>query len=94
MFQIEILVYCPLTTRQRLLYQGVKNKISIEDLISSTSHASQAQSTTSSLMNLVMQFRKVGICLIVVLYLNQDFVIIYPHATVSTSEGGIHVIKT
>lgn len=58
--KIEILVYCPLTTRQRLLYQGVKNKISIDDLLhSSTASSSQAQSTTSSLMNLVMQFRKV-----------------------------------
>ncbi|KAL3872724.1 hypothetical protein ACJMK2_035930 [Sinanodonta woodiana] len=58
--KIEILVYCPLTTRQRLLYQAIKNKISIEDLIhSATSNNSQSQSTTSSLMNLVMQFRKV-----------------------------------
>ncbi|XP_070577930.1 chromatin-remodeling ATPase INO80-like [Ptychodera flava] len=59
--KIEVLVYCHLTTRQRLLYQAVKNKISIEDLLQSTrAHtASQVQSTTSSLMNLVMQFRKV-----------------------------------
>ncbi|XP_071081185.1 chromatin-remodeling ATPase INO80-like [Haliotis cracherodii] len=58
--KIEVLVYCPLTSRQKFLYQAVKNKISIEDLINSaTSNTSQAQSTTSSLMNLVMQFRKV-----------------------------------
>ncbi len=58
--KIEILVYCPLTTRQRLLYQAVKNKISIEDLLqSASSNTSQSQSSTSSLMNLVMQFRKV-----------------------------------
>ena len=59
--QIEILVYCPLVKRQRMLYQAVKNKISIEDLLqSSSSNTSVAQTSTSSLMNLVMQFRKVG----------------------------------
>ncbi|KAI1897287.1 hypothetical protein AGOR_G00081770 [Albula goreensis] len=58
--KIEILTYCGLTGRQRLLYQALKNKISIEDLLqSSMGSAQQAQSTTSSLMNLVMQFRKV-----------------------------------
>uniref|UniRef100_A0A3Q4BIZ5 Chromatin-remodeling ATPase INO80 n=1 Tax=Mola mola TaxID=94237 RepID=A0A3Q4BIZ5_MOLML len=49
-----------LTSRQRLLYQALRNKISIEDLLqSSMGTAQQAHSTTSSLMNLVMQFRKV-----------------------------------
>ncbi|XP_037541716.1 chromatin-remodeling ATPase INO80 [Nematolebias whitei] len=58
--KIEILTYCQLTTRQRLLYQALRNKISIEDLLqSSMGTAQQAHSTTSSLMNLVMQFRKV-----------------------------------
>ncbi|XP_036405694.1 chromatin-remodeling ATPase INO80 [Megalops cyprinoides] len=58
--KIEILTYCQLTGRQRLLYQALKNKISIEDLLqSSMGSAQQAHSTTSSLMNLVMQFRKV-----------------------------------
>ncbi len=58
--QIEILKYCQLTSRQRLLYQALKNKISIEDLLqSSMGSAQQAHTTTSSLMNLVMQFRKV-----------------------------------
>uniref|UniRef100_A0A671N3B5 Chromatin-remodeling ATPase INO80 n=1 Tax=Sinocyclocheilus anshuiensis TaxID=1608454 RepID=A0A671N3B5_9TELE len=58
--KIEILTYCQLTSRQRLLYQALKNKISIEDLLqSSMGTAQQAHSTTSSLMNLVMQFRKV-----------------------------------
>ncbi|MEQ2170711.1 hypothetical protein GOODEAATRI_003142, partial [Goodea atripinnis] len=57
---IEILTYCQLTSRQRLLYQALRNKISIEDLLqSSMGTAQQASSTTSSLMNLVMQFRKV-----------------------------------
>ncbi|KAK2162942.1 hypothetical protein LSH36_89g05001 [Paralvinella palmiformis] len=58
--KIEILVYCPFTLRQKLLYQGIKNKISIDDLLqSSNASSTQAQNTTSSLMNLVMQFRKV-----------------------------------
>ncbi|XP_038597218.1 chromatin-remodeling ATPase INO80 isoform X2 [Tachyglossus aculeatus] len=58
--KIEILMYCQLTSRQKLLYQALKNKISIEDLLqSSTASTQQAQNTTSSLMNLVMQFRKV-----------------------------------
>ncbi|PVD25847.1 hypothetical protein C0Q70_13511 [Pomacea canaliculata] len=58
--KIEIMVNCPLTKRQRQLYAAIKQKISIEDLLQSTTSASsQAQSTTSSLMNLVMQFRKV-----------------------------------
>uniref|UniRef100_G7PAY2 Chromatin-remodeling ATPase INO80 n=1 Tax=Macaca fascicularis TaxID=9541 RepID=G7PAY2_MACFA len=58
--KIEILMYCQLTSRQKLLYQALKNKISIEDLLqSSMGSTQQAQNTTSSLMNLVMQFRKV-----------------------------------
>ncbi|KAK2185752.1 hypothetical protein NP493_223g02013 [Ridgeia piscesae] len=62
--KIQILIYCPLTIRQRLLYQAVKNKISIEDLLQSStpSNSTQAQTSTSSLMNLVMQFRKVSRC--------------------------------
>uniref|UniRef100_A0A4W3JH07 Chromatin-remodeling ATPase INO80 n=1 Tax=Callorhinchus milii TaxID=7868 RepID=A0A4W3JH07_CALMI len=58
--KIEILMYCQLTGRQKLLYQALKHKISIEDLLQSSMGTSQqAQNSTSSLMNLVMQFRKV-----------------------------------
>ncbi|NWX42304.1 INO80 ATPase, partial [Steatornis caripensis] len=58
--KIEILMYCQQTSRQKLLYQALKNKISIDDLLqSSMGTTQQAQTTTSSLMNLVMQFRKV-----------------------------------
>ncbi len=57
--KIEIMVNCPMTRRQQILYEALKHKISIEDLLySSTSTSSQAE-TTSSLMNLVMHFRKV-----------------------------------
>ncbi|BES93040.1 DNA helicase [Nesidiocoris tenuis] len=60
--KIEIMVYCPLTTRQKMLYSALKKKIKIEDLLHSSGPSFQpgsAQSITSSLMNLVMQFRKV-----------------------------------
>ncbi|XP_068249212.1 chromatin-remodeling ATPase INO80 isoform X2 [Palaemon carinicauda] len=58
--KIEIMMYCPLTLRQKFLYNGLKNKISIDELLrSSMGSSSQQSSVTSSLMNLVMQFRKV-----------------------------------
>ncbi|KAF2363608.1 DBINO domain [Trinorchestia longiramus] len=58
--KIEIMVYCPLTLRQKFLYSGLRNKISIEELLHSTSGSATAPAAvTNSLMNLVMQFRKV-----------------------------------
>ncbi|KAJ8686508.1 hypothetical protein QAD02_022302 [Eretmocerus hayati] len=59
--KIEIMVYCPLTTRQKLLYTALKKKIRIEDLLhySVGDSASNDKNFTSNLMNLVMQFRKV-----------------------------------
>ncbi|XP_058835212.1 chromatin-remodeling ATPase INO80 isoform X2 [Topomyia yanbarensis] len=62
--KIEIMVYCPLTTRQKLLYVALKKKIRIEDLLHLTGHGSGDghsfdKNFTSNLMNLVMQFRKV-----------------------------------
>lgn len=63
--KIEIMVYCPLTMRQKLLYMALKRKIRIEDLLQFTDRATEGhggnidKSVTSNLMNLVMQFRKV-----------------------------------
>uniref|UniRef100_A0A182QXK5 Chromatin-remodeling ATPase INO80 n=1 Tax=Anopheles farauti TaxID=69004 RepID=A0A182QXK5_9DIPT len=68
--KIEIMVYCPLTTRQKLLYVALKKEICIEDLLHLTSvggggsgggdgQSSLDRNFTSNLMNLVMQFRKV-----------------------------------
>ena len=61
--KIEIMVYCPLTTRQKLLYMALKRKIRIEDLLQFTDRGSDGhgmdKNFTSNLMNLVMQFRKV-----------------------------------
>lgn len=52
--KIEVEIECELTPRQRRLYQGIKDKIKINELLE---HASGDAMET--LMNLVMQFRKV-----------------------------------
>lgn len=61
--KIEIMMYCPLTTRQRLLYMALKKKIRIEDLLQYSRGSAEGhgidKTVTSNLMNLVMQFRKV-----------------------------------
>lgn len=61
--KIEIMTYCPLTTRQKYLYMALKKKIRIEDLLKATGYIDGGHTTdknfTSNLMNLVMQFRKV-----------------------------------
>lgn len=61
--KIEIMVHCPLTIRQRLLYIALKKKIKIEELlhysVGGESGHSVDKNFTSNLMNLVMQFRKV-----------------------------------
>lgn len=60
--KIEIMVYCPLTTRQRKLYASLKRQIRIEDLLQYAGGDNDGlgdKNVTSNLMNLVMQFRKV-----------------------------------
>ncbi|KAG6451472.1 hypothetical protein O3G_MSEX007172 [Manduca sexta] len=61
--KIEIMVHCPLTIRQKLLYIALKKKIKIEELLHYSVGAESGHSVdknfTSNLMNLVMQFRKV-----------------------------------
>ena len=67
--KVEVMLYCPLTLRQKLLYRGLKQKIRIEELLqnlggsgrsaSAPANSSGDNAITSSLMNLVMQFRKV-----------------------------------
>ncbi|XP_030748497.1 chromatin-remodeling ATPase INO80 [Sitophilus oryzae] len=61
--KIEVMVYCPLTTRQNLLYLALKQKIKIEDLLHYSVGGGDSHNVdknfTSNLMNLVMQFRKV-----------------------------------
>ncbi|XP_040576365.1 chromatin-remodeling ATPase INO80 isoform X2 [Lepeophtheirus salmonis] len=57
--KLEVLLYCPLTIRQKLLYMGLKKKIHIEELLSGLGSQNHNSALTSSLMNLVMQFRKV-----------------------------------
>ncbi|KAG2181239.1 hypothetical protein INT43_008822 [Umbelopsis isabellina] len=56
--KIEIEVYCDLTARQRALYRGLKEKLSISELLEKATSLNESDSL-DSLMNLVMQFRKV-----------------------------------
>ncbi|KAK0985853.1 putative DNA helicase ino80 [Friedmanniomyces endolithicus] len=55
--KIEEDVYCDLTYRQRAYYSNLRNKISILDLIEKAAVGDEQD--TATLMNLVMQFRKV-----------------------------------
>lgn len=55
--KIELDIYCNLTYRQRALYKSLRDKISFLDVIEKAS--SGGDDGTQTLMNLVMQFRKV-----------------------------------
>lgn len=55
--KVEKDVFCDLTYRQRAYYTNLRNRVSILDLIEKATTGDEADSTT--LMNLVMQFRKV-----------------------------------
>lgn len=55
--KVEKDIFCDLTYRQRAYYSNLRNRVSILDLIEKASIGDDADSTT--LMNLVMQFRKV-----------------------------------
>ncbi|KAG0254518.1 putative DNA helicase ino80 [Mortierella polycephala] len=56
--KIELEMSCELTARQRALYRGLKEKISVSELMEKASSLNDNDSV-DSLMNLVMQFRKV-----------------------------------
>ncbi|CAG8482090.1 8992_t:CDS:10 [Paraglomus brasilianum] len=56
--KIEIEVPCELTARQRMLYRGLRAKISVTELLEKATSLNENESV-DSLMNLVMQFRKV-----------------------------------
>ena len=43
--KVEVLVYCPLTIRQKLLYVGLKRKIRIEELLQNLGSQSQINSS-------------------------------------------------
>ncbi|EED18233.1 SNF2 family helicase/ATPase (Ino80), putative [Talaromyces stipitatus ATCC 10500] len=55
--KVEKDVFCDLTYRQRAYYSNLRNRVSIMDLIEKAAVGDETDSTT--LMNLVMQFRKV-----------------------------------
>ncbi|KAL5463607.1 hypothetical protein EMCRGX_G032521 [Ephydatia muelleri] len=57
--KIEIHLTCNLSMRQRRLYHGLRQRISIEDLLHSATTQATSKDSTSHLLNLVMQFRKV-----------------------------------
>lgn len=56
--QIEHDIYCDLSPRQRALYRGLRANISVTELLQKAANLGDADSAMS-LMNLVMQFRKV-----------------------------------
>lgn len=73
--KIEADVYCNLTPRQRVLYKLVKSQVSIRDLIEKGTSGDEG----ASLMNLVMQFRKV--CNHPDLFERQDVISAFSFAT-------------
>ncbi|KAG8735920.1 putative DNA helicase ino80 [Ceratobasidium sp. 414] len=56
--KIELNVYCNLSPRQRALHRGLRANVSIAELLQRANNLGDADSARS-LMNLVMQFRKV-----------------------------------
>lgn len=56
--KIEIDIYVDLSSRQRALYRGLLANVSVADLLEKAANIGDADSARS-LMNLVMQFRKV-----------------------------------
>lgn len=61
--QIEIDLYCELTPRQRYLYKALRANSSVAELLRQAANFATDAAATASLMNLVMQFRKV--CLMI-----------------------------
>jgi DNA helicase INO80 len=51
----EVEVKCELTSRQEYLYRGIKNRISVAELLDKAKN----EKNSTHLMNLIMQFRKV-----------------------------------
>lgn len=58
LIQIEIDIYVDLSARQRNLYRALLSNVSVADLLEKAANIGDADSARS-LMNLVMQFRKV-----------------------------------
>lgn len=53
--KVEKEILCDLSPRQKRLYKGIRDKISLAELLDKTN----TEAGMSQLMNLVMQFRKV-----------------------------------
>ncbi|PWN54420.1 hypothetical protein IE53DRAFT_116636 [Violaceomyces palustris] len=56
--KIEIDVFCDMSARQKMLYKGLREHISVAELMDKASNLND-EAGLKSLMNLVMQFRKV-----------------------------------
>ncbi len=57
----EVVVPCSLSSRQQALYQAIKNKISVADLFAG---GQLNDKKVLNLMNIVIQLRKVYVCLV------------------------------
>ena len=67
LFKIEIDIYVELSARQRSLYKALLANVSVADLLEKAANIGDADSARS-LMNLVMQFRKVRLLLLLLLF--------------------------
>lgn len=56
--KIEVDIYVDLSARQRSLYRALRANVSVADLLDKAANIGDAEAARS-LMNLVMQFRKV-----------------------------------
>eukprot|EP00658_Telonema_sp_P-2_P025459 TRINITY_DN20254_c0_g1_i4.p1 TRINITY_DN20254_c0_g1~~TRINITY_DN20254_c0_g1_i4.p1 ORF type:complete len:1125 (+),score=171.84 TRINITY_DN20254_c0_g1_i4:123-3377(+) len=57
--KVEIELSCDMTRRQRYLYKGIRDNISVEELFETISPNGSSEDKRRNLMNWVMQFRKV-----------------------------------
>lgn len=57
--KIEVDVVCEMSAKQRLLYAGIKEKVPVAELLERANRLDDSSTADTSLMNLVMQFRKV-----------------------------------
>jgi DNA helicase INO80 len=55
---MEIDLFVDLSPRQRALYRGLRNNVSVAELLAKAAHFTDVESART-LLNLVMQFRKV-----------------------------------
>lgn len=57
--KIEIDIFCDMSARQRALYRSLRSRVSVTELMDKAQNLGSDEAGLKSLMNLVMQFRKV-----------------------------------